>query len=100
MNMSDEDPITLKRAAEQFGFTVSTLRAEADRGRLNIYRIGKKLYTTPADVRRMVASCRVVPRGQDLAPTRGDGAAKADSVAADRADLSEILSRLENMGPK
>lgn len=100
MNTADENPIPLKQAAEQFGFTVSTLRAEAKRGRLNIYRIGNKLYTTPADVRRMVVSCRIVPKGQDLVLTRDDGATKADGVAANRADLSEILSMLENMGPK
>jgi hypothetical protein len=47
----DHDTITLRDAAKHFGFTVSTLRAEADRGRLALYRIGKRLYTTPADIR-------------------------------------------------
>jgi hypothetical protein len=48
-----DDPfaLTLKDAAERYGFTVATLRAEADRGRLALYRIGKRLYTTPADIR-------------------------------------------------
>ena len=44
---NDRDVFPLKDAAERFGFTVSTLKAEAGRGRLTLYKIGKKLYTTP-----------------------------------------------------
>ena len=56
---SDTDPITLKDAAQHFGFSVWTLRTEADRGRLTIYRIGRKDYTTPNDIKEMVSQCRV-----------------------------------------
>lgn len=38
--IQDSDTITLKDAAQHFGFSVWTLRAEADRGRLTIYKIG------------------------------------------------------------
>lgn len=55
----DDDTITLKDAAKHFGFSVYTLRTEADRGRLAIYKIGKRYYTTPADVKEMVQQCRV-----------------------------------------
>ena len=55
----DDDTITLKDAAKHFGFSVYTLRTEADRGRLAIYKIGKRYYTTPADVTEMVQQCRV-----------------------------------------
>jgi hypothetical protein len=55
----DHDTITLADAAQHFGFTVSTLRAEAGRGRLTIYKIGKRYYTTPNDIREMVSQCRV-----------------------------------------
>ncbi len=58
----DNDPITLAEAAANFGLTVLTLRAEADRGNLTIYKIGKRLYTSPADVREMIALCRVEPK--------------------------------------
>jgi hypothetical protein len=57
--MTDTDTITLKDAAGHFGFSVYTLRAEAGRGNLTIYKIGKRLYTTPADIRDMVSKCRV-----------------------------------------
>ena len=45
-----DDPITLKDAAQHFGFTVAALKAEAGRGRLPIYKIGKRLYALPAEV--------------------------------------------------
>lgn len=35
----DDDTITLKDAASHFGFSVYTLRTEAGRGRLTIYKI-------------------------------------------------------------
>jgi hypothetical protein len=64
--MTDDDkPMTLKEAARDSGFTVSTLRAEADRGRLTIYQIGTRHYTTRADIRGMVQKCRVEPKVRD-----------------------------------
>jgi hypothetical protein len=56
-----DDPLalTLKDAAERYGFTVATLRAEHQRGRLALYRIGKRLYTTPAAIREMLSQCLV-----------------------------------------
>jgi hypothetical protein len=68
--MNDTDAITLKHAADRYGFTVATLRAEAGRGRLTIYRIGKRLYTTPADIRSMVESCREEPKAPAFTVTR------------------------------
>lgn len=55
----DDDTITLADAAKHYGYSVYTLRTEADRGRLVIYKIGKRYYTTPADIKGMVAQCRV-----------------------------------------
>lgn len=57
--MTDDDTITLADAAKHYGYSVYTLRAEADRGRLVIYKIGKRFYTTPADIKEMVIQCRV-----------------------------------------
>jgi hypothetical protein len=39
--------------------TARVLRQEANRGRLNISRVGKRLYTTLTDVDRMIEGCRV-----------------------------------------
>jgi hypothetical protein len=56
---SDRDRLTLKQAAERFGLPIATLREEAARGKLTIYRIGKWFYTTPADVSQMVRRRRI-----------------------------------------
>lgn len=58
----DDDPITLSEASEivlRGAVTVSTLRAEIRRGNLVVERIGKNLFTTPADIREMRKRCRV-----------------------------------------
>jgi hypothetical protein len=74
MNLTQpETPITLADAAQHFGFTVLTLRAEADRGRLTIYKIGRRYYTTPADVMQMVQLCRVERKAQGSISTRSAG---------------------------
>ena len=57
--MSDENVLTLSAAAQEFGFTVSTLRREAARGRLVTYKIGRRLYTKRRDVVDMIERCRV-----------------------------------------
>lgn len=58
--MNDDDPITLNEACVVFRGTLtpSTLRAEADRGRLTIFKIGRRYYTTKHDVELMVSKCR------------------------------------------
>lgn len=53
--------IALRHAAAQLGVTLSALRAEMQRGRLAVRRIGKNLYVTPADLDAMVEQCRVEP---------------------------------------
>lgn len=55
----DGDIITLKDAAQHFGFSVYALRAEADNGRLVIYKVGRRYYTTPGDIKDMIQQCRV-----------------------------------------
>jgi hypothetical protein len=60
--MSDDDLITLPQACESFfagKIKVATLRAEAARGRLTLFRIGRRDFTTRRDLRRMVEKCRV-----------------------------------------
>jgi hypothetical protein len=44
MMCDDEQPRTLKEAAELYYLTVSTLRTEASRGWLEVFRIGKRDY--------------------------------------------------------
>jgi hypothetical protein len=54
----DERPLTLREAADLYRLKISTLRAEAARGRLDIFRLGKRDYTTLESLRIMVRKCR------------------------------------------
>lgn len=56
--MTEPLALTLKDAAERYGFTVATLRAEIARGRLTKRRIGRAHWVTPADIREMIELCR------------------------------------------
>ncbi len=68
--MNDNDPITLKVAAADFGIPVGVLKANGVAGKLEIYKLGTKYYTTPNAVRNWVQSCRVEPRDHGSILTR------------------------------
>jgi hypothetical protein len=97
--MTDNDAIPLKEAAGHFGFTVSTLRAEANRGRLTIYKIGKRLFTKPADIREMVEKCRVEQKARDFILIRNEsnGSSATDCASSARAAANETVLRLKNI---
>jgi GIY-YIG catalytic domain len=68
---ADDDPITLAEACELFPhakLTKSTLRAEAKRGRLKIFRLSSSPQasdlTTVTAMREMMRLCRVDPAGE------------------------------------
>ena len=96
---SDNDPITLSDAAAHFGLTVLTLRAEASRGKLQIYRIGRRYYTTPGDVRAMVIRCRVDQKAPDCTSIRAarNGPSETDRTASALAAANETVQRLKNI---
>jgi hypothetical protein len=68
MNVVDDRPMNLKEAAAMYGLTVATLRAEAARGRLEIFRIGRRDYTTIQAMREMVRKCRDAARQRAFTP--------------------------------
>jgi hypothetical protein len=88
--IQDSDIITLKDAAQHFGFSVYTLRTEADRGRLTIYKIGKRFYTTPGDVKEMVRQCRVEQKVRDFTSIRS---ARTTSSETDRLSSARAAAR-------
>lgn len=94
----DGDTITLKDAAEHFKFSVYTLRTEADRGRLTIYKIGKRYYTTPADVKEMVRLCRVDQKAPDFTLIRNVRSTSSETERASSAlaAANETALRLKN----
>ncbi len=99
--MNDDRPITLRDAAEEYGFTVSTLRAEAGRGRLAIYRIGKRDYTKRSDIEGMVEQCRVEQKGHGFTLIRSEsnGSSETDRASSALAAARETALRLRNISP-
>jgi hypothetical protein len=98
--MTDDDPITLAHACEivfKNTVTPATLRAEHRRGRLDIFRIGRKDFVYLRDVRAMVERCRVEDPRRDFISIRNanSGLSETDLVASARASLREKLSRLK-----
>ena len=99
---NEDNPITLKDACEiVFKGAISpwTLRAEAERGNLEIMRIGKRDFTTIRLVREMMDKCRRAPRDQGSTPTRNgtSGLSETDQrSSAHAAALAtvEMLKRL------
>ncbi len=78
------------------GVKVSSLRLEASRGRLTVYRIAGKVMTTLADVRRMADRCRVEP----IAPTMfGSEVPQHSDPEVARAALRMRLDQVRNGVP-
>jgi hypothetical protein len=80
--MNDDDPVPLSDAPALFPqarYTVSGLRAEASRGKLRIWRIGRRDYTSKAAMREMDQLCRASsPQGSISTPA--DGASETEHV--------------------
>jgi hypothetical protein len=92
----DDMPITLAQAAEIFGIGVATLRAEANRGRLTVYRIGRQDRTTINDIRQMVELCRVEPKAPASIVTRRAVNTSSATVAASLDSAQQTVLQLRN----
>lgn len=95
--MRDDDPITLKEACEivfRNTCAVATLRAEADRGRLDLSKIGKRYYTTLRSARELYEKCRVNRRAQGSISTQNEmpGLSEMALFSNARAALRATLS--------
>jgi hypothetical protein len=96
-SLPEERPLTLREAADRYGFTVSTLRAEAGRGRLSIFRIGKRDYTMAADVQEMIRRCREDdPRRDSILTRKGSiGLSETDRVSSAQERAKESVAKLK-----
>jgi hypothetical protein len=90
------EPLTLKEAAERYRFKLATLRHEARRGTLVVYKMGKAFYTTPADIQAMIESCRVKPARTSTSTDPGTHG--ASGMALDQSELDAVL--LTRLAPK
>ena len=98
--MSDDEPITLAEACNLYPrsrLTVSTLRAEAARGRLTIFRMGKRDYTTIAFMRDMVRRCQDEDYRRDSISMRqeANGLSETDNALPAQAALRRTVVALK-----
>lgn len=101
---ADETPITLLEAASLFrgSLTPATLRAEAARGRLTIFKLGRRYFTTRADIERMVQKCREGQQVQGSISTKTEERGPSETVRAQSAQAAlnqtvvELKKRLRN----
>ena len=102
MSRPDEnEPITLAEACEIFPrarLTISTLRAEADRGRLDIFRLGKRDYTSVRSMREMVTKCQEESRrrGSISTQTEDNGLSETARVSSAQAALKQTVTALKH----
>jgi hypothetical protein len=98
--MSDDDPITLDEAIKLFPrakLTKDTLRAERDRGRLVIFPIGRRDYTTAKSMREMVRKCQENARRRVSISTGAgiNGSSETDRYSSARAALNQSVTALK-----
>jgi hypothetical protein len=93
-----ETPITLGEACAIFrgNLTPATLWAEQKRGRLVIFKIGRRYYTTRNDVELMVSKCRDEAKAPGSISTRivERGQSETDRAQSAQAALSASVIRL------
>lgn len=99
-----DSPITLKEACEvhfRNRVKVATLRAEAAKGRLDIFRVGRADFTTIRDLREMERRCRDDdPRRASTSTRREDnGLSATDRLSSARAALNQTVHRLKSSSP-
>jgi hypothetical protein len=106
-----ERPLRLGAAAEHFGLTAGALRAEARRGRLVIWRVAGKDWTSLAEIERMFQQCRVLPEVPGFGSDRLEreraiglssnpsGSSETEAVASALAAARTIAQRLKNNSP-
>jgi hypothetical protein len=103
--MTDDEPMTLDDACREFPqarLTPYTLRAEAGRGRLDIFRLGRRDYTTRASMREMVRKCQDAARLRASTSTESatSGLSETDRVSSAQAALSQTVAALKSGSPR
>jgi hypothetical protein len=97
----DERPLTLKEAGELYRLKISTLRSEATRGRLDIFRLGRRDYTTLESLRSMVRKCQEEGRRRASTSTgdASNGSSEMERASSARAALNQTVVALKSALP-
>jgi len=98
--LPDDVPLSLKEVCEQiFGgsISVASLMIEHKRGNLQINKVGRKYFTTPADLRSMYVKCRVaIPPHVPFPRVGGANQEDRARIEAAREALKLTLKRLKS----
>lgn len=87
----DTDPITLADACRNHpSITPAVLLAEAERGNLVVFKLGRRWHTTPGDFKHMVERCRESRRVRASIST-----ASADNGSSAMVDPSSARAALQ-----
>lgn len=103
--MTDAAPITLAEACTLYPkarLTISTLRAEAARGRLDIFRLGRRDYTTVEAMREMVRKCQDAARhrASTSIPEGSNGLSETLALSSAQAALNQTVLALKGGLPR
>lgn len=102
MTIGEDDPITLVEACEiafRNRIRPATLRAEAARGRLTIFRIGRRDFTTLKSVRDLQCRAENQARASTSIHNEDSGLSETARISSARAALSQTIARLKNSSP-
>jgi hypothetical protein len=102
--IAEDDPITLAEASEvvlKGAISAQTLQAEVRRGRLQVERLGKNLFTTPNYIKAWRNQCRVQQSRPDSTsaktrPVGGSGSSGTGTATDEQAVLKGIAKALKN----
>ena len=100
MTIGDDDPITLQEACDMvFRGTVKvcTLRIEAARGNVDIFKVGRRHFTTLRSVRGMMDKCREKRKARVSTSTASasNGLSETDQVSSALVALSQRTRALK-----
>src|SRR5687767_5508403 len=94
-----DEPIPLKEACERYlpSATPATLRAQDRRGRLEIFPLGKRLYSTRRSMEEMFVKCREERRDRVSTSIRTAriGLSETEKLSSVQAATQEMLKRLK-----
>ena len=98
---TDDTPITLEEACKlypQAAFKVATLRAAADQGILDIFRLGRRYHTTPAAMAEWVLKCREKScrHGSTSTSRAASGLSETDRISSAQVALRATLGKLKS----
>ena len=99
--MTDDDALTLREACQlhyRNRIKVATLRAEAAKGNLDIFRLGRTDFTTIKDLREMERRCRAakLARGSISTRSESNGLSETARISSAQDALRRSVSGLKD----